>query len=110
MVKSKFGSTTASESYYSTDLKTWTVSTSFYTNGDYRAVENDTTIVSNSGAVTATKSAILNIGADGIIEENLNMTQYERTGLVLSNNDRVVVFNKGASNNISFQVMGYEGT
>ena len=38
MVKSKFGSTTASESYYSTDLKTWTVSTSFYTNGDYRAV------------------------------------------------------------------------
>jgi hypothetical protein len=110
MVKSKFGSTTASESYYSTDLKTWTVSTSFYTNGDYRAVENDTTIVSNSGAVTATKSAILNIGADGIIEENLNMTQYERTGLVLSNNDRVVVFNKGADNNISFQVMGYEGT
>lgn len=110
MVKSKFGSTTASESYYSTDLKTWTVSTSFYTNGDYRAVEDDTTIVSNSGTVTATKSAILNIGADGIIEDNLNMTQYERTGLVLSNNDRVVVFNKGASNNISFQVMGYEGT
>ena len=110
MVKSKFGSTTASESYYSTDLKTWTVSTSFYTNGDYRATEDDTTIVSDSGAVTATKSAILNIGADGIIEQSLNMNQYERTGLVLSNNDRVVVYNNGRTNNISFQVMGYEGT
>lgn len=110
MIKSKFGSTTASESYYSTDLKTWTVSTSYYTSGDYRAVQDDTTIVSDSGAVTATKSAILNIGADGIVEDNLNMNQYERTGLVLSNNDRVVVYNKGATNNISFQVMGYEGT
>ncbi len=98
----------ASHTYYSTDLKTWQRSTDYFGSDDYKKITNDTTITSNGGVVTAVKSNILNVGTDGVLEQGTGFSQYERTGLVLSNNDRVVVYNSG-SNDCVVQVMGYEG-
>jgi len=98
---------TAAHVYYSTDLKKWVRSSSYYTD-DYNKTVNATDIVSTSGVVTASKTNIESIGSDGVLEESTNFTQYERTGLVLSNGDRIVTYNSG-DNPISIQVMGYEG-
>ncbi len=103
----EFGQSTAPHVYYSTDLKTWTRSSSYYTD-DYNRTVNATDVVSTSGVVTATKTNIANLGNDGVLEDLTDFSQYERTGLVLSNGDRVVTYNSG-QNPISIQVMGYEG-
>ena len=103
----EFGQNTAPHVYYSTDLKKWTRSSSYYTD-DYNKLVDATDIVSTSGVVTATKTNIANLGNDGVLEDSTDFAQYERTGLVLSNGDRVVTYNSGA-NPISIQVMGYEG-
>lgn len=100
----------AAELFYSTDLQTWTSAVGRYSPYDYNVVENVTTIRSDSGTVTATKTNIGNVGTDGVLEESTSLTQYERTGLVLSNNDRVVVYNADTTNDLVVQVMGYEGT
>ena len=105
---SRFLDNTASDTYYSTDLKTWKSSAAFYTPADYSAVVGDSTVASNSGTVTATRSNIVNLGADGILEYATDFSQYSQTGLVLSNGDRVLTYNSGA-NPVSIQVMGFEG-
>ena len=99
---------TASDTYYSTDLKTWKSSAAFYTPADYSAVVGDSTVKSNSGAVTATRSNIVNLGADGVLEYATDFSQYSQSGLVLSNGDRVVTYISG-ENPVSIQVMGFEG-
>lgn len=103
----EFGQSTAAHVYYSTDLKEWVRSSSYFTD-DYNKTVNATEIVSTSGVVTASKTNIANLGNDGVLEDLTDFSQYERTGLVLSNGDRVVTYNSGA-NPISIQVMGYEG-
>jgi hypothetical protein len=103
-------SSTAAEIFYSTDLKTWKTPDDFYGTYDYNRVLGETTVRSASGTVTASKSNIGNLGTDGILEKNQAMIQYERTGLVLSNGDRLVVYNRDADNDAVFQVMGYEGS
>lgn len=103
----EFGQSTAPHVYYSTDLKKWTRSSSYFTD-DYNKTVNATEVVSASGVVTATKTNIANLGNDGVLENLTDFSQYERTGLVLSNGDRVVTYNSG-ENPISIQVMGYEG-
>ena len=108
LVFMRYNDNTASHTYYSTDLKTWQRSTDYFGSDDYKKVTGDTTIRSNSGVVTGLKSNILNLGTDGVLEQGTNFSQYERTGLVLSNNDRVVVYNSG-NNDCVVQVMGYEG-
>lgn len=100
----------AAEVFYSTDLQSWTSAVGRYTPYDYNVVEGVTTIRSDSGTVTATKTNIGNIGTDGVLEESTSLTQYERTGLVLSNNDRVIAYNADTTNDLVVQVMGYEGT
>ena len=100
----------AAEIFYSTDLQTWTSAIGRYTPYDYNVVEGVTTIRSDSGTVTASKTNIGNVGTDGVLEESTSLTQYERTGLVLSNNDRVIVYNADTTNDLVVQVMGYEGT
>ena len=94
--------------YYSTDLKSWTRSTDYYTN-DYNKVSGDTTIVSTGGNVTARKTNVGNLALNGVLEYGTSFGQYERTGLVLSNGDRVIAYNSG-NNPIAIQVMGYEGS
>lgn len=107
---SRMGSTIAAETIYSTDLKTWKTAAAFYSPNDYTGTIDATTIKSSSGAVVASKSNIGNLGATGVLENNLAFTQYERTGLVLSNGDRVLVFNGDSTNSMVMQVMGFEGT
>ena len=104
----RYNDNTASHTYYSTDLKTWQRSTDYFGSNDYLDVVNDTTVASNSGVVTAVKSNIFNIGTDGVLEENTTFSHYDNTGLVISNGDRVLVYNSGA-NECVVQVMGYEG-
>ena len=104
----RYNDNTASHTYYSTDLKTWKRSTAYFSPNDYIEVVNDTTVTSNSGVVAAVKSNITNIGDDGVLEENTAFNHYENTGLVISNGDRVVVYNAGAGDCV-VQVMGYEG-
>ena len=108
LVFSKYNSTTAPEVRYSTDLITWKTPSDFYSPSDYQEIAGVTTVASNSGVLTASRSAISSLGTDGVLEDPVSFSQYERTGLVLSNNDRVIVYNSG-SKNISIQVMGYEG-
>jgi len=104
----RYNDNTASHTYYSTDLKTWTRSTAYFSPSDYSQVQDDTTITSNSGVVTAVKSNITNLGEDGVLEENTAFNHYENTGLVISNGDRVLVYNSGSEGCV-VQVMGYEG-
>jgi len=108
LVFSRYNDNTAPQTYYSTDLKTWQRSTDYFGSVDYLKVSGDTTITSNGGVVSAERSNIANVGADGVLENNTSFIQYERTGLVLSNNDRVVVYNSGSQDCV-VQVMGYEG-
>jgi hypothetical protein len=110
LVVSDFGATTTEEVFYSTDLISWTAAATFYGSDDYSATSGVATIASNSGAVTATKTRIGVLGTDGILEQDLSMVQYERTGVVLSNGDRILVRNRGATQTAVVQVMGYEGT
>ncbi len=49
-----------------------------------------------------------NIDCSGIIDYKLSVNQYERTGIVLSDGDRLMV-NNDADVCLSFQVWGYEG-
>lgn len=49
-----------------------------------------------------------NIDCTGIIDYKLSVNQYERTGIVLSDGDRIMVQND-ADVCLSFQVWGYEG-
>jgi len=100
----------AAEIFYSTDLQNWTSGVGRYAPYDYNTIEDVTTIRSDSGTVTATKTNIGNVGTDGVLEEATSLTQYERTGLVLSNNDRVVAYNGATTGDLVVQVMGYEGT
>ena len=110
LVVSDFGATTTEEVFYSTDLISWTAAATFYGSDDYSSTSGVATIASNSGAVTATKTKIGSLGTDGILEQDLSMVQYERTGVVLSNGDRILVRNRGATQTAVVQVMGYEGT
>tara|TARA_R100001460_G_scaffold14984_2_gene33399 strand:- start:912 stop:2528 length:1617 start_codon:yes stop_codon:yes gene_type:complete len=110
LIISQMASATQEEVFYSTDLITWTDAATYYGSDDYSATEGVATITSNSGAVTATKTRIGVLGTDGILEQNLSMVQYERTGIVLSNGDRILVRNRGTTQTAVVQVMGYEGT
>ena len=106
---SRMNDTTAADVYYSTDLKTWTPSATYYGSDDYSVLAQQTNIVSNSGVVTASKSNIANLGTDGVLEYGTSFNQYERTGLVLSNGDRVLTYNSSIKP-YTIQVMGYEGS
>ena len=110
LIASESNSATQEEVFYSTDLITWTASATYFGDDDYSVTEGVATITSNSGAVTATKTRIGVLGTDGILEQDVAMTQYERTGIVLSNGDRILVRNRGTTQTAVVQVMGYEGS
>jgi hypothetical protein len=110
LIVTDFNATTTEEVFYSTDLISWSTPATFYGSDDYSSTSGVTTITSNSGAVTATKTRMGVLGTDGILEQDLAMTQYERTGIVLSNGDRILVRNRGTTQTAVVQVMGYEGS
>ena len=101
----------ATDIWLSDDLKTWkTVSDYYGSSYKYEAIEGDTIVsmASSSTDLIALRTDITSVGEDGILEQGQDMIHLERSGLVVNNGDRFVVFNQG-SNPISVQIMGYEG-
>ena len=95
-------------SYSTTDIKTdWSLIT--YTDNYDQADALGANIIS-TGSVTNRIVNNTSVLADsGIVEYQTSVNQYERTGLVVSNGDRVVISNGGsASTVIAAQAMGYE--
>lgn len=93
--------------FESSDLKNWTLITDPYS----KSVSNSlTTKVSSDYAciVDDCNCFFGSIDCSGIIDYKLNVGQYERTGIVLSDGDRIFVNNDGDVAT-SFQVWGYEG-
>jgi len=92
--------------YETTDFKTYTLysTTSAYT----ETLDSVTSVISDGSDTDKVVSNFDTLNQAGLLEENLSFNDYERTGLVISNNDRVIVRNSGTEN-ISFNVMGYEG-
>jgi len=92
--------------YETTDFKTYTLysSTALYT----ETLDSVTSVISDGTDTDKVVSNFDTLNQAGLLEENLSFNDYERTGLVISNNDRVIVRNSGTEN-ISFNVMGYEG-
>ena len=93
--------------FESSDLINWTLITD-----PYSKVVSDslTTKVSSDYAciVDDCNCFFGSIDCSGIIDYKLNVGQYERTGIVLSDGDRIFV-NNDADVETSFQVWGYEG-
>lgn len=75
---------------------------------NFEALYPDNSTIQSTGSVT---NRIVNntptLEDAGLLEYNTEVNQYERTGLVISNGDRVVASNNG-SGTLALQVMGYE--
>ena len=93
--------------YETDDLKTYTLynTTSNYT----ESLDDDTIVVSDGTDTDKITSNLSSLDQGGLIEHQTSFNDYERTGLVLSNNDRVIVRNHGTED-FAFNVMGYEET
>jgi len=93
--------------YETEDLKTYTLysSTANYT----ESLDDDTIVVSDGTDTDKVTSSFSSLDQSGLIEHQTSFNDYERTGLVISNNDRVIVRNHGTQD-VAFNVMGYEET
>ncbi|CAB4159574.1 hypothetical protein UFOVP715_3 [uncultured Caudovirales phage] len=103
--------------YVSTDLKTWTLaSTYFPANGypanTFNAVASGSTSYLYAQVSTANisrfSSGFPGVSETAVLEFNTSISNYQRTGIVLSNGDKLYAQNYG-SVPISATVMGYEG-
>jgi hypothetical protein len=93
------------ETYETTDFKSYTL---YDNTQNYSELLSDEISVSSTGSVTnKLTSNYSSLDKSGTIEHDTSFNQLERTGLVISNNDRVVVRNNGDSD-LAVQVMGYE--
>ena len=91
--------------YETTDFKSYSV---YDHTANYNELVTDDLSVNSTGSVTNKLENNFNaLDKSGAIEHDTSFNQLERTGLVISNNDRVVVRNSGSSD-LSVQVMGYE--
>ena len=91
--------------YETTDFKSYSV---YDHTANYAELVTDDLSVNSTGSVTnKLANNFDSMDKSGAIEHDTSFNQLERTGLVISNNDRVVVRNSGSSD-LSVQVMGYE--
>lgn len=99
---------TSNTTWTSSDLKTWNKQSST----SYFEQVVDATVPSFvQSSATGTDKVVSNYGTvntSGTLEVETSMSQLERTGLVLSNGDKLYAVNKGTTP-VSVQVMGYEG-
>jgi len=104
-VRDPYASPSSSEFWKTSDFLTWTqVEGNEYYNEQY----NTNITVSSNGTVTnSVASNFDSISDAGMIEYQTSVNNYERTGLVLSNNDKVYVRNHGDVD-LSISAMGYE--
>lgn len=91
--------------YQTTDFKSYSVysSTSNYS----ESVTDDLSVASTGSVTNSIANNYNSLDKGGAIEHDTSFNQLERTGLVISDNDRVIVRN-GGSSDLSVQVMGYE--
>lgn len=103
--------------YVSTDLKTWTVATTYYPANSYPAntfIVTPTTSTSylyaqaSTANISKLTSGFASVSDTAVLEYNTSISNYQRTGIVLSNGDKLYAQNYG-SVPISATVMGYEG-
>jgi len=93
------------ETYETSDFKSYTL---YDNTQNYSELLSDDVSVLSTGSVTNKLASNYNsLDKGGTIEHDTSFNQLERTGLVISNNDRVVVRNNGDSD-LAVQVMGYE--
>lgn len=95
----------------SADLKTWKTFPAQYTPDDYSVptLDNANIIAKHdSGSFSYSVDNFQNISQDGILENNTEMLHYIRSGLVLSDGDKIICHNTGTQA-MSVQVFGYEG-
>ena len=95
------------DGFQTSDLVNWTKIADPYS---VKVSDVLTTFVSSDYAciVDDCNCYFANIDCTGIIDYKLSVNQYERTGIVLSDGDRLMV-NNDADVCLSFQVWGYEG-
>ena len=95
------------DGFQSSDLISWTKVSDPYSSKISNVL---TTFVSSDYAclVDDCNCYFANIDCAGIIDYKLSINQYERTGIVLSDGDRLMV-NNDADVCLNFQVWGYEG-
>ena len=104
-------------SWVSTDLKTWQASTTYYASLSYPAntfnVAPLTTTSYKFAQVSTANisrftSGYANVSQTAVLEVGTSISNYQRTGLLLSNGDKLYAQNYGAVD-FSATVMGYEG-
>jgi hypothetical protein len=97
--------TTAWDTFVTSNLIDWESAT---TSLNY--LENETSIVKNAiNCVYRQCNCFMsNIDTSGILDYEVSANNYERTGVVISNGDRVMV-NNNSNKCLSVQVWGYEG-
>lgn len=103
--------------YVSTDLKTWVLATTYFAANGYAANTFNAAQVNNTSYLYAQvstaniskfESGYLGVSETAVLEYNTSISNYQRTGIVLSNGDKLYAQNYG-SVPISATVMGYEG-
>lgn len=91
--------------WITSDFKTWTevTGTSYYEN----IINSDTSVISDADSTDKRVGNFNAVGKAGRLETDATFSEIERTGLVLSNNDKLYVKNNG-SVDVNIQVMGFE--
>lgn len=93
--------------YQTNDFKKYSV---YDTTANFsETLDGDTVVISDGTDTDKITSSFDSLDQAGLLEFETSFNDFERTGLVLSNNDRVIVRNNGTEN-IAVNVMGYEET
>jgi len=101
-----YASNTGPYFYTTPDFINWTeISSSNYYQEVYDA---DTVIASDGTATDKIVSNYTSLPDAGELEHDLSVNNYERTGLVISNGDKVYVKNNGLETGLAISAMGYE--
>ena len=104
-VRDPYASPSSSQFWKTSDFLTWTqVEGNEYYSEKY---STNVTVQSNGTVTNALASNFDSISDAGLLEYQTSVNNYERTGLVLSNNDKVYVRNHGDVD-LSISAMGYE--
>jgi len=91
--------------WITSDFRTWTevTGTSYFT----QVIDTDTSVFSDADSTDKRVGNFNAVANSGRLETDVTFSEIERTGLVLSNNDKLYVKNSG-SVDLNIQVMGFE--
>ncbi len=91
--------------WVTSDFKTWTevTGTSYYN----QVIDSNTSVFSDADSTDKRVGNFSSVAQSGRLETDVTFSEIERTGLVLSNNDKLYVKNSGTVD-VNIQVMGFE--